>query len=49
MNHGDGYKVKPKFYVINFDDLRRSHRAIPFTRISWRTSPMPTKVPIPFY
>ena len=20
MNHGDGYKVKPKFYVINFDD-----------------------------
>ncbi len=29
MNHGDGYKVKPKFYVINFDDPRRSHRCNP--------------------
>ena len=25
----DGYKVKPKFYVINFDDPRRSHRCNP--------------------
>lgn len=29
MSHGDGYKVKPKFYVINFDDPRRSHRCNP--------------------
>ena len=29
MNHGEGYKVKPKFYVINFDDPRRSHRCNP--------------------
>ena len=29
MNHGDGYKVRPKFYVINFDDPRRSHRCNP--------------------
>ena len=29
MNHGDGYKVKPKFYVINFDDPRKSHRCNP--------------------
>ena len=29
MNHMDGYKVKPKFYVINFDDPRRSHRCNP--------------------
>jgi KaiC/GvpD/RAD55 family RecA-like ATPase len=25
----EGYKVKPKFYVINFDDPRRSHRCNP--------------------
>lgn len=25
----DKYKVKPKFYVINFDDPRRSHRCNP--------------------
>ena len=25
----DSYKVKPKFYVINFDDPRRSHRCNP--------------------
>ena len=25
----DKYKVKPSFYVINFDDLRRSHRCNP--------------------
>lgn len=29
MNHMDGYKVKPQFYVINFDDPRRSHRCNP--------------------
>ena len=29
MNHPDGYKVQPKFYVINFDDPRRSHRCNP--------------------
>ena len=29
MNHQNGYKVKPKFYVINFDDPRRSHRCNP--------------------
>ena len=29
INHLDGYKVKPQFYVINFDDPRRSHRCNP--------------------
>ncbi len=29
MSHMDGYKVKPQFYVINFDDPRRSHRCNP--------------------
>lgn len=29
MNHQKGYKVKPQFYVINFDDPRRSHRCNP--------------------
>ena len=27
--HKSGYKVLPKFYVINFDDPRRSHRCNP--------------------
>lgn len=27
--HMDRYTVKPKFYVINFDDPRRSHRCNP--------------------
>jgi len=27
----DKYKVKPRFYVINFDDPRRSHRCNPIT------------------
>ena len=27
--HLDGYKVKPKFYIINFDDPRHSHRCNP--------------------
>ena len=29
LNHPKGYKVKPQFYVINFDDPRRSHRCNP--------------------
>ena len=29
INNMEGYKVKPKFYVINFDDPRRSHRCNP--------------------
>ena len=29
LNHLDGYNVKPKFYVINFDDPRKSHRCNP--------------------
>ena len=29
LNHLNGYKVRPKFYVINFDDPRRSHRCNP--------------------
>lgn len=29
VNNLNGYKVKPKFYVINFDDPRRSHRCNP--------------------
>ena len=29
LNNLDGYKIKPKFYVINFDDPRRSHRCNP--------------------
>jgi hypothetical protein len=27
--HSDKYKVKPKFYIINFDDPRKSHRCNP--------------------
>ena len=29
LNHLDGYKVQPKFYVINFDDPHKSHRCNP--------------------
>jgi hypothetical protein len=29
LTHRDGYKTSPKFYVINFDDPRRSHRCNP--------------------
>jgi hypothetical protein len=29
MNHQNEYKIKPQFYVINFDDPRRSHRCNP--------------------
>ena len=28
-NHKNGYKIPPKFYVINFDDPERSHRCNP--------------------
>ncbi|MBT2559799.1 YWFCY domain-containing protein [Pedobacter sp. ISL-68] len=29
LKHADKYEVKPKFYVINFDDPSRSHRCNP--------------------
>ena len=29
LHHLDAYEVKPKFYVINFDDPRKSHRCNP--------------------
>lgn len=29
LKHSNGYKVKPQFYVINFDDPRKSHRCNP--------------------
>ena len=29
LKHTQNYKVKPEFYVINFDDPRRSHRYNP--------------------
>lgn len=29
LKHSDKYKVKPKFYIINFDDPRKSHRCNP--------------------
>lgn len=29
LKHSDKYKITPKFYVINFDDPRRSHRCNP--------------------
>lgn len=29
LKHQDKYKIQPKFYVINFDDPRRSHRCNP--------------------
>ena len=29
LHHLDAYKIKPQFYVINFDDPRRSHRCNP--------------------
>lgn len=33
LKHSDAYKVKPKFYVINFDDPRRSHRCNPLNPV----------------
>lgn len=29
LKHRDKYKIQPKFYVINFDDPRKSHRSNP--------------------
>ncbi len=29
LNHPEGYKVAPKYYVINFDNPRKSHRCNP--------------------
>ncbi|MFB9843914.1 conjugal transfer protein MobC [Mucilaginibacter ginsenosidivorans] len=29
LNHPKGYQIRPQFYVINFDDLSRSHRCNP--------------------
>lgn len=29
LNHSEGYKIKAKFYIINFDDPRKSHRCNP--------------------
>lgn len=29
LSHLDGYEVKPKYYVVNFDDPRKSHRCNP--------------------
>lgn len=29
LKHRDKYRIQPKFYVINFDDPRRSHRCNP--------------------
>jgi len=29
LTHANGYAVRPKFYVINFEDLSRSHRCNP--------------------
>jgi hypothetical protein len=31
LKHYDRYKVKPQFYIINFDDPRRSHRCNPLS------------------
>lgn len=33
ISHLDGYKVKPKFYMINFDDPRKSHRCNPINPV----------------
>ncbi|RKT01808.1 conjugal transfer protein MobC [Chryseobacterium defluvii] len=29
LKYGDSYEVKPQFYIINFDDPRKSHRCNP--------------------
>jgi len=29
LKYKDNYKIKPKFYIINFDDLNRTHRCNP--------------------
>ncbi|UZT98962.1 YWFCY domain-containing protein [Chryseobacterium fluminis] len=30
LQHSECYQIKPKFYIINFDDPRKSHRCNPF-------------------
>jgi len=32
LQHRHLYKVKPEFYVINFDDLSRTHRCNPLDK-----------------
>ena len=46
MNNPEGYKVRPKFYVINFDDPRRSHRCNPIHPDFMEILQTLTKVPI---
>lgn len=29
LHHSDAYEIKPEFYIINFDDPRKSHRCNP--------------------
>ena len=43
LNHPDGYKVKPKFYVINSTTRDALIGAIPFTRILWKILRMPSE------
>lgn len=33
LHHSEGYLIKPKFYIINFDDPRRSHRCNPLNPV----------------
>ncbi|MET3535869.1 conjugal transfer protein MobC [Chryseobacterium limigenitum] len=33
LHHSEGYQTKPKFYIINFDDPRRSHRCNPLNPV----------------
>jgi type IV secretory pathway TraG/TraD family ATPase VirD4 len=33
LNHSEGYSVRPKFYIINFDDPGKSHRCNPLNPI----------------
>lgn len=34
LKYYSGYKIKPKFYIINFEDLSRTHRCNPLDPIS---------------
>jgi hypothetical protein len=33
LNHSEAYPIKPKFYIINFDDPRKSHRCNPLNPV----------------
>ncbi|PWN58110.1 conjugal transfer protein MobC [Chryseobacterium viscerum] len=33
LHHSEGYQIKPKFYIINFDDPRKSHRCNPLNPV----------------